>query len=70
MAHQMITVSLCIKSDEQKRAAEFAIQRLNVWFLEDIGARPFPEGSLLAYNLHAVEDEETVLEEETDARNG
>jgi hypothetical protein len=52
---QVITLTLVIKDDDGESARQSVVDRLsnplNLWMIEDIGAQPFPPGSLLHWNV-------------------
>ena len=60
MKHQIVTLTLIVKTDEPTRATENVRARigsaLTEWLHEDPSVPPFPEGTLLCFNIHAQED--------------
>lgn len=59
MKHQVVTLTLIVKTDQPARAIDNVRARvgnvLTDWLLEDPNSPPFPEGTLLCFNIHTQE---------------
>lgn len=61
MPQQVITLTLVVKEDSPEAALKVVENKLltvlNLWYTEDLGAPPYPNGALLLYTFNSKNDQ-------------